>query len=138
MKKKHLITFAFMGIALLFTNCKTLQSVEESFKGEYKVVSINKQAVETAEVAPFINFDWAKKNMNGSTGCNNFFTSFSANDDKTFTMSNIGSTRRMCANMKVEDAFLQALNQVYSYEIGEESIRFYNSDKEEVIELKRK
>ena len=140
MKKKYFITFAAVAVAVVFFSCstKTKLSADKQFNGEYKVVSINKQAVALAEVAPFVIFDWAEKSMNGSAGCNNFFTTFSLNGDQTFTMTNIGSTRRMCADMKVEDAFLQALNQVHSYKTDKESILFYNSNKEEVIELKRK
>ncbi len=139
MKKNQLFILILAGVSMLFASCKTQQVAnEDAFNGEYKVATINTQAVGTSEVEPFINFNWEEQNFNGNAGCNNFFAAFELSDENEIMLGHPGMTRKMCPNMETEDALMQALGQVKTYKTDCETITFYNADSKEVLKLERK
>lgn len=66
----------------------------------------------------------------GNAGCNNFF----ANDFVTnaslgeFSASTIGSTRKACANMSVENNYLSMLKQVNKYIVRGTTLELYKDN----------
>ncbi len=127
---------ALVGLALPMQSCQTCS--EGDITGEWKVVSINNEAVGQAEVEPFVAFDVEAKTMNGSAGCNRFFGSFELGEKCSFKTSNVGATRMMCPNMEVEDAFLNALNKVTNYSVCGDELTLLDADKNEVLSFEKK
>jgi heat shock protein HslJ len=68
-----------------------------------------------------INFNDAEGQVGGSGGCNNFFTSFTADDDGNLTLASpIGSTLMACeTGMEQEGLYLGALEKVTGYSVNE-------------------
>ena len=69
-----------------------------------------------------INFSVTDDQVNGSSGCNNFFTTYIADDDGNLTINSpIGATEMACEKgMEQESIFLSALESVSGYEVAEE------------------
>ena len=69
-----------------------------------------------------INFSATDDQVNGSGGCNNYFTTYSADDDFNLTINGpVGSTRMACeSGMEQETMFLGALETVTGYNVTEE------------------
>jgi heat shock protein HslJ len=69
-----------------------------------------------------INFSATDDQVNGSGSCNNYFTTYSADDDGNLTINGpIGSTMMACeVGMEQESLFFSALETVTGYEVTED------------------
>jgi len=66
--------------------------------------------------------------IRGSGGCNNYFGSYTVDDDR-MSVSGIGSTLMYCEDlMEQETAYLQLLEQVRGYEIVDSQLQLYGED----------
>lgn len=68
-----------------------------------------------------INFNAADDQVNGSAGCNNYFTSYTADDDGNLAINGpIGTSRMACeTGMEQETLYLGALETVAGYNLTE-------------------
>ncbi|MFN2233279.1 MAG: META domain-containing protein, partial [Anaerolineales bacterium] len=78
----------------------------------------------------FINFSNVDDQVNGSGGCNNFFSSYTADDDFNLTINGpVGSTMMACEKgMEQETMFLGALETVMGYNLTEEGYLLLDYD----------
>lgn len=80
----------------------------------------------------FIQFDVNDKRVNGSTGCNKFFGSFSTNGD-AIAFSQVGLTRMMCLEtdvMETENKILGYLNAPdLRFDVADQTLNIYKGDK---------
>ena len=85
--------------------------------GEWNVVAIGEMAV-SDEAGAFMGFDMNEKVIYGSTGCNQLTGAMpeAVNTDVPL-FGALGSTRRMCPDMTVEDAMLPALGAVVDFKV---------------------
>ena len=78
-----------------------------------------------------IDFSATDDQVSGSAGCNNYFTSYRADDDHNLTINGpVGSTRMACeTGMEQEALFLSALETVSDYNLTEDGhlLLTYNS-----------
>ena len=77
-----------------------------------------------------INFSAVDDQVNGSGGCNNFFTTYTADDDFNLTINGpVGSTMMACEKgMDQETMFLGALETVMGYNVTEEGYLLLDYD----------
>ena len=109
--KKNLILV--MMTLCMMTACGEKKSFD-MLGGEWNVVSVGDMIVPDSADA-FLGFDIAEQLVYGSTGCNQLTGSLPAELNPEVSMfAAMGSTRRMCADMSVEDALLPALGQACS------------------------
>jgi len=74
-------------------------------------------------VDAFMCFDIAEQLVYGSTGCNRLTGALPAEiEPETPMFAAMGSTRRMCADMTVEDAMLPALGRVVDFKVDGTSL----------------
>jgi heat shock protein HslJ len=68
-----------------------------------------------------INFSSSDDQVNGSGGCNSYFTSYTADDDGNLTIKGpVGATRMACeTGMEQESMYLAALETVTGYTVSE-------------------
>lgn len=78
----------------------------------------------------FINFSDVDDQVNGSGGCNNFFSSYTADDDFNLTINGpVGSTMMACdKGMEQETMFLGALETVMSYNVTDDGYLLLDYD----------
>lgn len=80
----------------------------------------------------FVVFNVADKKINGSTGCNKFFGSFSTNGDE-IAFSQVGLTRMMCLEadvMETENKILGYLNAPnLRFDVADQTLNIYKGDK---------
>ena len=94
----------------------------DSLGGEWDVVAIGEMAVPDS-VDAFMGFDIAEQLVYGSTGCNRLTGALPAEIEPEAPMfAAMGSTRRMCADMTVEDAMLPALGRVVDFKVDGTSL----------------
>jgi len=129
MKKIVLVSIFVVSVLVLFANQRK-KNVEISpllntkwiLKELYEIPVI--QAADTA----FITFNDDYK-ISGNLGCNLFFGNFTFGK-KRMRIDFLGSTRRLCINMDVEDRFSKALrDDITNYYIENNKLYLRNKDK---------
>ncbi len=74
-----------------------------------------------------ININDKTFNVTGFAGCNNFASTITVDDDK-LKFSPVTSTEIICPNYKIEDAFLDLLDDVNRYEIKGNELYLYKNN----------
>lgn len=133
--KKNLV-LGMMALCLM-TACGGKKSLEV-LGGEWNVVSVGDMAVPESADA-FLGFNIAEQLIYGSTGCNQLTAALPTelNPDVSLFAA-MGSTRRMCADMSVEDALLPALAQAVDFRIDGDSLYLLDAAGNTVAVLKRR
>lgn len=140
--KKSIFAAAFA--AALMMSCGSTKNVTDiaALDGEWSIVEVSGTKINPgdAETAPFIGFDSKKSNLYGCTGCNQLTGTLKADAQKgTIDFSQTGSTRMMCADMKVERMVLDALNKATRYQLnGNGGMTLNDNSGKPVIVLKKK
>lgn len=125
-------------LSFIRTMQESAQSSQPTLRGKWENTRINGENMEIEGEAPFITFDLEKKAINGKDGCNNFFGQIEELSKNEILFSGVGSTRMMCENMDVPDAFLNALNAVNSYEIHRGELVLLDAERNELLAFDRK
>jgi heat shock protein HslJ len=73
-----------------------------------------------ANIKPTITFTSADGKVSGISGCNNFNGSFKTDGNKISFGEGMALTRKMCADMAGETAFMETLKKVNSYSVTEQ------------------
>lgn len=83
------------------------------------------------------NFDAAQKRLSGSAGCNRYFATYQqdAQDAAQLTVGMAASTRMACAEavLNQEQAFLQQLSAIRSYQIEGDRLTLYNDQQQPIV-----
>lgn len=82
---------------------------------------------------PFIKVDLAQNTINGNTSCNRFSAKIDVSDNKV-KISEVASTEMACRDTPVENAFLEALQNVASYTLHGDKLQFLDKNKALLIE----
>ena len=142
--KKLVLKMMAVCAGALIVSCgsgKNMLSVS-SLDGEWNITEVDGQKIST-ERMPFIGFDVAQKRIYGNSGCNRMMGSFEADSLKpgTLKFGQIGSTRMMCPDMKIEQMVLGALDKVTSFQTVSDKpdvITLCNQDGQPLMTLEKK
>ncbi len=100
-------------------------------KGSWMVTKV--MNVDTFDRNPFFSVTTSDNTIKGSTGCNRFFGAIKM-EGETIEITNVGSTKMMCANMDPEYAFMKAIHSVTSYKIDNDVLKFLSTNNEVLME----
>lgn len=133
--KKVILSVAVM--AALVSSCgKAGKSV--SLAGEWNIVSVEGQQVASDDDS-FLGFDMNEGRLYGNAGCNNIMGTVAVDSLKgTLTLSEVGATRKMCLDMKLEDQVLKALGKVAGYKAIESGVELTDANGNVVFGLEKK
>jgi len=101
---------------------------------QWRPVTIGSTAV-ADDSSMFVRFA-VDGSIDGNGGCNKFFGSLQTTDDG-ISVGELGSTRMACPQeiMDQEMAFMQALQDVASFELGENSLHLLSADSVLLVDL---
>lgn len=142
-------TIVLLGLLILvasFVSCASARKQKESalpsINGEWLMVTVEGIAVSEfgGESVPYIGFDVSSGHVWGSSGCNRLLGSFTFDASTgVIDLGAMGSTKMLCASMKLEDAVLRALGNTVRYgSTKENGLVFYDEDGKEVIIFTKK
>lgn len=123
-------TILILLISILLSSCDETKKVVDvagqvQLSGTYQVTSLagNKMT----ENAPTITFSALENKVNGNTGCNQFFGTYTL-DLYALSFSEIASTEMACDMpiMATENVFLMALDQTGSYSMENGILTLYS------------
>lgn len=132
---KNLI-LVVMGL-IMMVGCNEKKAVD-MLSGEWTVVSIEEGDV-PASAGAFLGFDTVEKVVYGSTGCNQLTGAMPVDvNGSDLLFGALGCTRRMCADMSVEDAMLPALGKVVDFKIEGDALSLLDAEGNTVIALQKR
>lgn len=84
---------------------------------------------------PFIKIDLSKDEISGNTSCNRFSAKIGVKHHSV-SISELSSTKMMCRDIDVEDAFLKALQEVASYTLMDGKLQLLGDNKDVLMTCK--
>ena len=124
-------------MAALLSSCANVGKTV-NLAGEWNIVSVEGQQVASGE-DPFLGFDMNEGRLYGNAGCNNIMASVAVDSVKgSIELSEVGATRRMCPDMKLEDQVLAALGKVAGYQASEAGVELTDANGNVVFGLEKK
>ena len=87
--------------------------------------------------APTLEINTTEMRVFGTNGCNNYSGQIKTITSNSIAFGVIASTRKMCFDMTIPDNFDKALNNLSNYKKEGLTLRFYNTDGDEIIRLKK-
>jgi len=109
---------------------KTPTVVTADLIKEWTVIKI--KGLEQLSSSPTMVFEKEDTKVGGFAGCNNYFSTYTVAAN-ALTFGNTGATRKLCADMSTEDAFLKSLSQVARFEIVKKELYLYDINDELLI-----
>ncbi len=92
---------------------------------KWKVIEL--EGIDKLNENPTMNFEDKDHRISGSSGCNNYFGSYKLDNNK-LTFSQMGSTRKMCPDMSIENLFMNNLREVDHYQIKNDRLILFSDD----------
>ena len=132
---KNIILSIVLGCMCM--SCCSTKYAAANISGDWKIDKVlDIQVNASEEETPYISFQTEESRFYGTTGCNSFFAEFKTSDDRTeITLNNVGSTKKLCADMTVEDAIFSAFSQVSSVVYDKNDMQLKDKDGKILMEL---
>ena len=121
------IAIAFVAMFLIFS-CTPMKKSGSMQKAQPTLAGTSwKMAEKVNGKVPTLVFEEGK--VNGNAGCNNFFgTVENIQTSGKVSFSNTGATKMMCADMSIENSFLNMLPKVNKYNISRNVLELYQNE----------
>ena len=139
--KKSVFMFAIAAIAMCSCGSTKTASEASSLEGEWKITEVNGTKINKgdSENVPFLGFKTKEGRLYGNTGCNLLTGTYGGNVKKgEIDFSQTGSTRMMCADMKVERMVLEALGKSTHFKVDGKKMTLSDNAGSVVVELQKK
>lgn len=127
--------FFLLGITLLFLvlSCKTKPAQTANNKSQeaapilekyWKLVEIYGKPVNSLDLEgdAFMILKMTDNKVTGNSGCNSFFGTYELLEGNRITFSAIGSTRKACLNMNVEQQLFEVLEMADNYTVFDDTL----------------
>ena len=130
--------FIFVVMSLLVMSACGEKKNFDVLNGEWDVLSVGELAIPDS-VEAFLGFNITEHLVYGSTGCNQLTGALPVEVNPEVPMfAAMGSTRRMCADMTVEDALLPALGQVVNFKVEGNQLQLIDGVGKVVVVLQKR
>ncbi len=140
--KKSVFMAAVAAVIMGSCGSSKMASDVASLDGEWNIVEVEGNAVKAgdSENVPFLGFKTGENRLYGNTGCNLLTGSIAGNiKNGEIDFSKTGSTRMMCADMKVERMVLDALGKATRFSIdGSKKMTLSDKSGKAVVVLNRR
>ena len=101
------------------------KSANHKLNGHWKVIQMQEQ--DQISINPTIILNTEELKVNGFAGCNNYFSDFTI-EGEIIQFGLMGSTRKMCEDMSVEDHFFKIINQVARFKVVKKELYLYDAN----------
>ncbi len=119
------------------TNAAVTSSPTDLYEKEWKLLELNGKTITldtTFPKKPYILFD-KEGSVSGTLGCNGFGGKVAFEAGNEIKMSQIVSTEMACPNLKVEQDFLDVLNNAKAFTVENNILSLSNGKKEITAKL---
>ena len=133
--------FGLIAMAVVLISCGSSDQKEKLMptlsNAEWQAVSIGGMNLKDVPMdeRPTLKFNGEDYTVGGSTGCNNFNSNYKvAPEAGTLTFGMMTITKKACPDMKVEDAFTDALEKTTSFRIEGNNLQLMSASGVELLE----
>jgi heat shock protein HslJ len=131
---KNIILSIVLGVMCM--SCCSNKYAAANISGDWKIDNVLGKQVNATEETPFISFQKEEARFYGTTGCNSFFGEFKTSENKNgIILTNVGSTKKLCEDMTVEDAIFSAFIKVASVNYDNEKMQLKDESGNVLMEL---
>lgn len=126
---KFLLLFLFLLTGACTTQNKHMTTEKDIIQDTYwMLVSMEGEELQAPANTrtAYIRFEEGKDEVNGFTGCNNFFGKYELSGDSV-RLSGLGSTKMMCPIIDQENKLMAVLEQVDAYSIADYLLTLYSN-----------
>ncbi len=114
------------------TPTKGMEQDQNELIGTWKVIQMDGMGTLT-NFPTFVFSEEEENKVSGYAGCNNYFASYDLKGSE-LSFRDGGSTRMMCQDMSVEDAFLKKMNEIAYYKMVKSELHLFDA-KDKLIML---
>lgn len=142
---KPIILFAILLTFL--ASCNSSKKVKSEDTSENQIIQLHDiwSVVEISEYGdlnsierlPNLEIYVEKKEIRGFGGCNNYSGVINKLEGSEIAFGPIRSTKMACSNLKLESAYLAALQQTTTYRLADLKLTFYNDKNQSVLVFKK-
>ncbi len=134
---KTLAVAGVCGLAMQSCDQGAAKGDLDSVTGTWIVISVDDNEITDSNEEPIITID-GNGGVQGTLGCNSMHSTVKVDFDGkgTIKFEGIGSTKKLCRNMEVENATLQALEKVCKYSLTTKSSGEASGAKDVVLQMK--
>ena len=133
MKKYFYLLILVTGLAACSSGKNTTESISKTdMVAKWGVESIS--GLDNPSTDLILNLDLRDNTVQGFGGCNNFQGDVER-DGYNIKFNHLISTRMICQNMNVEDAYLNALSKVTRFSIDKNILTFYGKNGKKLVTL---
>lgn len=140
--KKNVFMAAIASAVLLACGSTKVATDIAALNGEWNIVEVegNKINKGDSENVPFLGFNTKENRLYGNTGCNLLTGAIKADAKSgSIDFSQTGSTRMMCADMKVERMVLEALGKSTNYVVeGKDKMTLNDKQGKTIVVLQKR
>jgi|GEM_PF-103024 len=109
------------------------QDLRTVLNGNWTLQSLNNHPLNKMTPLPTMAIDLSKMQISGSNGCNTYFGEIESLAPAKIKLGNVGSTKKMCRDMRVADEFDSALNSINTYQVKGSNVIFFSENGEKVL-----
>ncbi len=109
------------------------QAANHNLHNIWITTRINEAPINRKNPIPTMEINLTEMKVFGSDGCNNYSGAIKKASDSELKFSPLVSTRKMCRNMEVPDAFNKAISKVSSYQLDGLKLTLLNEEGKEVL-----
>ncbi len=130
------LLFLLASMPLFFSCCNNDKAAVANVQGEWMIEEAMSKSTQGGDSETVIVF-----NEDGTVGGNTSINSFSGEykqEGENLTFSNIGLTQAMGESVEIEQAVVEAINNVASIKMTDDKLEILNKDGNTVLVLKKK
>lgn len=105
--------------------------------GKWRLTILSGEDLGEEQSTPSLEISLAEMKVYGYDGCNQYFGTISALTSTQITLQNLGSTRKMCADMDVPDRYLEALWKVGTYQLEDQRLVLMGNSGEVLLTMSK-
>lgn len=105
--------------------------------GRWELTHILGRKIVENLTAPYIRFEVTENIVSGYDGCNQFFGEMRYNSSYHLQFNRLASTKMMCQDMSIPDAFMDALLKVKSFHQESQTLSLLDQNETETVRFKK-
>ena len=114
---------------------ESISTINNKIHDIWVAIEINGNPIEKREKMPRLELNLNTMEVFGNNGCNSISGKITAVTEQKITFGPLISTRMMCEEMKVPDAFDQAMQKTVSYKHANLNLTFYDNQGKELMKF---
>lgn len=130
-------TISILLLLVVFNSSCSSTKTPIALHDIWAATHINETPILTTENRPNLEINVTEMKIFGTDGCNNYTGNIKKLTSKNIAFGPLASTRKICLDMQIPDAYNQALNKAVSYKKELLNLYFFDSEGHKILSFKK-